>query len=102
MAVTRRNIPHGADGDLVRAEDRRRLERLGPPKASAVPQNLPAGIGQWSRWGLWQRMHQLLLAKLRGGDQLDWSRVLVDYGLVKASLGGLKRGRIPRIAAARR
>jgi len=58
-------------------------------------------IGQWSRWGLWQRMHQLLLAKLRGADQLDWSRVLVDCSLVKAPLGGLKQGRIPRIAAAR-
>jgi transposase len=58
-------------------------------------------IRQWSRLGIWQRMHELLLAKLRGADQLDWSRVLVDCTLVKAPLGGLKQGRTRRIAAAR-
>lgn len=58
-------------------------------------------IRQWSRLGIWQRMHELLLAKLRGADQLDWSRALVDCSLVKAPLGGPKRGRIPRIVAAR-
>jgi transposase len=58
-------------------------------------------IGQWTAIGLWQRMHELFLAKLRGADQLDWSRVLVDCSLVKAPLGGPKRGRIPQIGAAR-
>lgn len=58
-------------------------------------------IRQWSRLGLWQRMHELLLAKLRGADQLDWSRALVDCSQVKAPLGGPKRDRIPRIAAGR-
>jgi|SRR5690606_17700164 transposase len=58
-------------------------------------------LAQWTAMGLWQRMHELLLAKLRGADQLDWSRVLVDCSLVKAPLGGPKPGRIPRIGAAR-
>ena len=58
-------------------------------------------IADWTPIGLWQRMHELFLARLRGADQLDWSRVLVDCSLVKAPLGGPKRGRIPRIAAAR-
>ena len=58
-------------------------------------------IQEWSQLGLWQRMHELLLAKLRGADLLDWSRVLVDCSLVKAPLGGPKQGRIRRIAAAR-
>jgi transposase len=58
-------------------------------------------IREWSQLGLWQRMHELLLAKLRGAEQLDWSRALVDCSLVKAPLGGPKRGRIPRIVAAR-
>jgi transposase len=53
----------------------------------------------WTALGLWQRMHELMLAKLRGADQLDWSRVIVDCGLVKAPLGGEKSGRIRRIAA---
>ena len=58
-------------------------------------------IQEWSQLDLWQRMHELLLAKLRGADLLDWSRVLVDCSLVKAPLGGPKQGRIRRIAAAR-
>jgi transposase len=58
-------------------------------------------IEEWTEQGLWQRMHELFLAKLRGADQLDWSRVLVDCSLVKAPLGGPKPGRIPRTAAAR-
>ena len=58
-------------------------------------------IADWTAIGLWQRMHELFLAKLRGADQLDWSRVLADCSLVKAPLGGPKRGRIPRIEAAR-
>jgi len=58
-------------------------------------------IRQWSEIGLWQRMHELLLAKLRGAEQLDWSRVLVDCSLVKAPLGGPKRARTRRTEAAR-
>jgi transposase len=58
-------------------------------------------IADWTAIGLWQRMHELFLAKLRGADQLDWSRVLVDCSLVKAPLGGLKQDPIPRIAGAR-
>ena len=58
-------------------------------------------LAEWSSIGVWQRMHELFLAKLRGAELLDWSRVLVDSSLVKAPLGGPKRGRIQRIAAAR-
>jgi transposase len=56
---------------------------------------------EWSQLGLWQRIHELFLAKLRGADQLDWSRVLVDCSLVKAPLGGQKRGQTPQIAGVR-
>jgi transposase len=58
-------------------------------------------LESWTQIGLWQRMHELFLAKLRGADKLDWSRVLVDCSLVKAPLGGPKRGQIPRTADAR-
>ena len=58
-------------------------------------------LDEWSEIGLWQRMHELFLAKLRGADLLDWSRVLVDTSLVKAPLGGPKRARTRRTAAAR-
>jgi transposase len=55
----------------------------------------------WSERGLWQRIQELFLAKLRGSDGHDWSRILVDCSLVKAPLGGPKRGRIPRFEAVR-
>ena len=58
-------------------------------------------IAQWTSQGIWQRMHELLLAKLRKANALDWSRVLVDCSLVKAPLGGENAGRIRRTAAAR-
>lgn len=58
-------------------------------------------IRDWSELGLWQRMHELFLAKLQGADRLDWSKALVDCSQVKAPLGGSKRDRIPRIAAGR-
>jgi len=57
-------------------------------------------LQQWTQLGLWQRIHHLFLARLRGADQLDWSRVLIDCSQVKAPLGGQKQGPIPRIAAA--
>ena len=58
-------------------------------------------LRQWTEQGIWQQIHHFFLAKLRGADGLDWSRVLVDTGHVKAPLGGEKRGRTRPIAAAR-
>ena len=58
-------------------------------------------IDEWTAQGIWQQIHELFLAKLRGADLLDWSRVLVDCSLVKAPLGGPKPARTRRIAAAR-
>ncbi len=58
-------------------------------------------IDEWTEQGIWQQIHELFLAKLRGADLLDWSRVLVDCSLVKAPLGGENAGRTRRIAAAR-
>jgi transposase len=58
-------------------------------------------LDEWIELGLWQRIHETFLAKLRGADQLDWSRVLVDCSLVKAPLGGPKQARTRPTAAAR-
>jgi transposase len=58
-------------------------------------------LEEWTQLGLSQQIHQLFLAKLRGADQIDWSRALADCSHVKAPLGGQKPGRIPRIGAAR-
>jgi len=58
-------------------------------------------IDEWTAAGIWQQIHELFLAKLRGAEVLDWSRVLVDCSLVKAPLGGPKPARTRQIAAAR-
>jgi transposase len=58
-------------------------------------------LDEWTEQGIWQQIHELFLAKLRGADLLDWSRVLVDCSFVKAPLGGENAGRTRRIAAAR-
>ena len=58
-------------------------------------------IDEWIEQGIWQQIHELFLAKLRGADQLDWSRVLVDTSFVKAPLGGENADRTQPIAAAR-
>lgn len=56
-------------------------------------------IEEWSRLGLWLRIHRLFLDRLRAADQLDWSRALIDCSQVKAPLGGQKPARTPRTAA---
>jgi transposase len=71
----------------------------------ALPQELGWGSGMtcwrylraWHRAGVWQQLHVVLLAKLRGADTLDWSRAVVDSASVRAVLGGPKRARIRRI-----
>ena len=54
-------------------------------------------LRDWQQAGVWQRLHEVLLAQLRGADQIDWSRAVVDTGSVRALLGGRQRVRIPRI-----
>jgi transposase len=71
----------------------------------ALPQELGWGSGMtcwrylraWHRAGVWQPLHVVLLARLRGADKLDWSRAVVDSASVRAVLGGPKRAQIRRI-----
>ncbi len=49
-------------------------------------------LRDWQEAGVWQRLHELLLSKLRAADQIDWSRALVDSGSIRAVGGGGKNG----------
>jgi transposase len=42
--------------------------------------------------GTWDRIHRVLLARLRGADKIDWSRALVDSSSVRAAYGGEATG----------
>jgi transposase len=65
-----------------------------------LPQEMRCGSGmtcwrrlrEWQEAGVWQRLHELLLSKLREADQIDWSRSVVDSGSIRAVGGGGKNG----------
>ncbi|WP_189601600.1 IS5 family transposase [Streptomyces lateritius] len=68
-----------------------------------LPQELGFGSGmtcwrrpaEWTEAGVWPRLHQVLLAKLRSVNALDFSRAAVDGSHIRALKGGSKTGRSP-------
>jgi len=47
-------------------------------------------LRDWQEAGVWQKIHELLLARLRAAEQIDFSRVIVDSSSVRAVHGGKK------------
>jgi transposase len=72
-----------------------------------LPQEMGCGSGmtcwrrlaEWQEAGVWDRIHRVLLDRLRQADQIDWSRAAVDSTSVRAVFGGTKLAQTPRIAA---
>jgi transposase len=56
-------------------------------------------LDEWRQAGVWPTLHRLLLDKLRGADEIDFDRVVVDSASVRAVHGGKKRDRAPWTAA---
>jgi len=54
-------------------------------------------LQEWQAAGVWEKVHRVLLDRLRAADQIDWSRAVMDSASVRAVLGGRKRAPIPRI-----
>ena len=52
-------------------------------------------LDEWRRCGVLEKLHRLLLDKLRGADAIDFSRVIVDSASVRAVHGGKKRDPAP-------
>ena len=52
-------------------------------------------LHDWHEAGVWQKLHQALLSKLRGAGKIDWSRAAVDSSKVRALNGGDKTGPNP-------
>jgi transposase len=63
-----------------------------------LPQEMGCGSGMtcwrrlrdWHEAGVWQHLHEVLLAKLHGAEHIDWSRAIVDSRSVRAVGGGEK------------
>lgn len=74
-----------------------------------LPQEMGCGSGmtcwrrlkEWQDAGVWQRLHEVLLARLQAAERIDWSRAVIDSSQVRAVLGGSAQGRPPSIVAAR-
>ncbi len=56
-------------------------------------------LRDWHKAGVWQRLHELLLARLEATHIIDWSRASVDSIFVRAKgakKGGLQARRLGR------
>jgi len=52
-------------------------------------------LDQWRRAGVLDKLHRVLLDRLRGADAIDFSRVIVDSASVRAVHGGKKLAPTP-------
>src|SRR5438132_7896102 len=68
-----------------------------------LPQEMGCGCGMtcltylkaWQRAGVWQRLHEILLAELQEADRIDWSRAAIDSSQTRALGGGENTGKHP-------
>jgi transposase len=54
-------------------------------------------LRDWQQAGVWDRLHAVLLSKLRAVDKIDFSRVVVDSSSIRAVGAGEKLVRTPPI-----
>jgi transposase len=92
-------------------EDRRALSGILFVLRSGIPwEMLPKEMGcgsgmtcwrrlkHWQKSGVWDRLHEILLSKLRASDAIDFSRAIVDSSSIRAVGAGKKVDRTQPIA----
>lgn len=52
-------------------------------------------LRDWQADGTWDKIHKVLLDRLRGSDKIDWTRALIDSSSVRAAYGGGGTGPSP-------
>src|SRR5437899_5679428 len=50
-------------------------------------------LDEWQRAGVWERLHEVLLARLRAAGEIEWSRAVADASHVQAKKGAPRRAR---------
>jgi transposase len=50
-------------------------------------------MDEWQKAGVWERLHELLLARLRAAGEIEWSRAVADSSHVQAKKGAPRRAR---------
>jgi transposase len=50
-------------------------------------------LDEWQRAGVWERLHELLLARLRAAGEIEWSRAIADSSHIQAKKGAPRRAR---------
>jgi transposase len=74
-----------------------------------LPQELGYGSGytcwrrleEWQQAGVWEKLHALLLTRLRAAGEIEWSRAVVDGSHIQAKKGAPKRARARSTEAGR-
>lgn len=56
-------------------------------------------LAEWQKSGVWQRVHEILLATLNAAGQIDWSRAVADSSSVRAVGGATPPAQTPPTAA---
>ncbi len=57
-------------------------------------------LDEWQQAGVWERLHGLLLDRLRAAGEIEWSRAVADSSHVQAKKGAPRRARARSTAAA--
>jgi len=56
-------------------------------------------LDEWQRAGVWEKLHAVLLSRLRSAGEIEWSRAVADSSHVQAKKGAPRRARARLIEA---